>query len=135
DSILAVNRTLNLKMDGPSIYPAIPAEVLAGESIPGKGWPKSPPAEQARRSIYVHIKRSLTVPLLASFDSADTDSTCPVRFATTQPTQALGMVNSAFINEQARVLATYLRQRAGDDPAACVRLALWRTLQREPATM
>ena len=43
------------------------------------------------------------------------------------------MVNSAFINEQARVLAAFLRQRAGDDPAACVRLALWRTLQREPA--
>jgi Protein of unknown function (DUF1549)/Protein of unknown function (DUF1553) len=133
DSVLAVNGSLNPKMYGPSIYPAIPPEVLAGESIPGKGWPTSPPDEQARRSIYVHIKRSLTVPLLASFDGADTDFTCPVRFATTQPTQALGLLNSSFINRQAGVFAAYVHQQAGEDAAAEVRLALRRTLQREPA--
>ena len=47
DSILAVNGTLNLKMFGPSIYPVIPKEVMAGQSVPGKGWrqarPKKPP--------------------------------------------------------------------------------------------
>ena len=35
DSILAVNGTLNPKMFGPSIYPKIPREVLAGQSRPG----------------------------------------------------------------------------------------------------
>ncbi|HLK58952.1 MAG TPA: DUF1549 and DUF1553 domain-containing protein [Chthonomonadaceae bacterium] len=132
DSILAVNGSLNPKMFGPPIYPTIPPEVLAGQSVPGAGWEKSPPEEQTRRSIYIHIKRSLTVPLLARFDAADTDLTCPVRFATTQPTQALSMLNSTFLNDQARIFAASLLKQAGSDPKAQVRLALWRTLQREP---
>jgi hypothetical protein len=132
DSILAVNGSLNLRMGGPGIYPAMPKEVLAGQSMPGSGWGKSTEAEQCRRSVYIHVKRSLIYPIIASFDGADTDSTCPVRFATTQPTQALGMMNSAFVNEQARVFAAYLWKRAGSAPTAQVRLALWRVLQREP---
>src|SRR6185436_8887883 len=84
DSILAVNGSLNKdKMFGPSIYPTIPAEVLAGQSMPGHNWGKSTLEDEARRSIYIHIKRSMAVPIMASFDAADTDFTCPVRFATT----------------------------------------------------
>ena len=133
DSILAVNGSLNkVKMFGPSIYPTIPAEVLAGQSMPGHNWGKSTPEDEARRSIYIHIKRSMTVPIMASFDAADTDFTCPVRFATTQPTQALGLMNSGFVNEQSKRFADFLGKSAGPDAAAQVRLALWRTLQREP---
>jgi hypothetical protein len=134
DSILAVCGNLNLhKVGGPSIYPPIPQEVLAGQSQPGKGWETSSPRERTRRSIYIHVKRSLAVPILAAFDAADTDASCPVRFTTTQPAQALGMLNSDFLNEQAKVFADDLRGKAGDNPAAQVRLALRRTLQREPS--
>lgn len=132
DSILAVNGTLNPKMYGPSIYPAIPAEVLAGQSMPGAGWDKSTPEEQARRSIYIHIKRSLTVPMLASFDVPETDFTCPARNVTTQPTQALSMLNSAFVNEQAGVYADYVGKGAGADRVEQVRFTLRRVFQREP---
>src|SRR5262249_7918163 len=62
DSILAVSGNLNLKMFGPGIYPEIPKEVLAGQSMPGRGWGKSSPEEQARRSVYIHVKRSLLYP-------------------------------------------------------------------------
>ena len=37
DSILAVSGTLNLKMVGPSVYPPIPKEVLAGQSRARQG--------------------------------------------------------------------------------------------------
>jgi hypothetical protein len=132
DSILAVNGTLDPTLFGPSIYPTIPAEVHAGQSIPGYGWPTTPKEKQARRSIYVHVKRSLPLPLLASFDMADTDFTCPVRFATTQPTQALSMLNSAFVGEQAQAFAQSLIKSAPDS-AGRVRLGLRRTLQRTPS--
>jgi hypothetical protein len=133
DSILAVSGNLNAwKMGGPSIYPRISAEVLSGQSRPGSGWRSSPPEEQARRSVYVHVKRSLLVPTLAVFDAADTDATCPVRFTTTQPTQALGLLNGEFANEQAELFAADLRRQAGDDAATQVRLALQRVTQREP---
>ena len=133
DSILAVNRTLNLEtMHGPSIYPEIPPEVLAGQSRPGQNWPTSAHEESRRRSIYIHIKRSLTVPLLAAFDVAETDFSCPVRFVTTQPTQALGMLNSSFLNEQAETFADDVLRDAGTDHTAQVSLALRRVMQREP---
>lgn len=132
DSIHAVNGTLNPKMFGPGFYPEISAEVLAGQSSPGSGWGKSSAEEQARRSIYIHVKRSLITPLLADFDFADTDSSCAARFATTQPTQALGMLNGDFLNGQAAILAGRLKREAGDAPEQQVRLALRLTLNREP---
>ena len=133
DSILAVNDSLNREaMFGPSVYVTIPDEVLAGQSRPGAGWGKSSPADASRRAIYIHVKRSLAVPMIANFDGPDSDASCPARFVTTQPTQALGMLNSAFVNEQATRFASYLRERAGENPEAQVTLALERLLQREP---
>jgi mono/diheme cytochrome c family protein len=133
DSILLVSGQLDTsKIGGPSVYPRISAEVLAGQSRPGDGWALSSPREEARRSVYVHVKRSLIVPILSAFDTADTDASCPVRFATTQPTQALGMLNSEFLNEAARIFAHDVCRLVGDNPAAAVRLALRRVTQREP---
>jgi hypothetical protein len=133
DSVLAVSGNINLtQMGGPSVYPKISAEVHAGQSRPGSGWMRSPPEDQARRSVYVHIKRSLILPIHNAFDAADADSSCPVRFTTTVPTQALAMINGEFLNEQAKVFAETVREHAGDDAAAQIRLALRRAVQREP---
>jgi len=133
DSILAACGNLHLaKQEGPSIYPVIPKEVLAGQSMPGHGWGRSSSEEAASRSVFVHIKRSLAMPLLAAFDAPDPDAPCPVRFATTQPTQALGLINSEFANSQARVFADAALKHAGDQPADQVRYVLRRVLQREP---
>jgi len=133
DSILAVNGALNRdKMFGPSIFTIMPQAVLAGQSRPGSGWGKSSPEERNRRSIYIHIKRSLRPPILVAFDAADPDSTCPVRFSTTQPTQALGMLNSDFIHREATVFAEHLEQTAGNTPREQVETALWRVFQRPP---
>ncbi len=134
DSILAVNGSLNPKMYGPSIYPHIPDEVKAGQSRPGSGWGNSSPEDRARRSVYIHIKRSLIVPIIEAFDGPDVDATCPVRFVTTQPTQILGTLNGEFVNGQAKVFGDFLRKQAPDDPAAQVRTALQRATQREPTT-
>ena len=132
DSVLAVSGVLNAKMYGPGVYPEIPREVMAGQSVPGAGWGKSPPEEQARRSIYVHVKRSLLLPILESFDLPETDRSSPVRFSTTQPTQALGMLNGSFLRDQAALFAARVRKEAGDDPADQVRLALKLATGREP---
>jgi hypothetical protein len=130
DSMLAVSGKLNPKMGGPSIYPMIPPEVLAGQSRPGSGWGKSSPEEASRRSVYVHVKRSLLVPILNIHDQADTDSSCPVRFTTTVPTQALGMLNGEFTNEQASLLAERVVREAPGDLSAQVRRAIRLTTGR-----
>ncbi len=131
DSILWASGSLNqTKMFGPSVYTDIPDEVKAGQSRPGSGWGTSSPEERSRRSIYIHVKRSLRDPLLESFDFPDADQTCPVRFETTQPTQALGLMNSAFIQEQAAAFAACVN--AEWTRSQQVRWILWRVMQRQP---
>ncbi len=132
DSILAVTGQLNPKMYGPGIYPEISDEVKAGQSNPGSGWGKSSPEEQSRRSVYVFVKRSLVLPIFADFDVADTDTTCAARFATTQPTQALGMLNGKFLNDQAAEFAKRLRKDAGNKVEAQATLAYRLALGHEP---
>ena len=132
DSILAVSGSLSLKAAGPSVFPPIPREVMAGQSVPGQGWSTSPPAEAARRSVYVHVKRSLLVPIMATHDAADTDFSCPVRYTTTVPTQALGLLNGSFSNQQAVIFADRLNRDAPGDLAAQVRRAIRLTTAREP---
>lgn len=115
DSVLAVNGRLHLDVGGPSVYPPIPELVLKGQSRPGSGWPVSPAPARYRRSVYIHVKRSLLHPLLEGFDFADTDNTCPVRFATTQPTQALTMLNGEFTGDQAAAFAHRLEDEVPGD--------------------
>jgi mono/diheme cytochrome c family protein len=128
DSIHVASGRFNPLMFGPGVYPALPAEVLATQSVPGAGWGNSSPEDQARRSIYIHAKRTLPVPILADYDVADPDTSCPVRFVTTQPTQALGMMNGDFLHAQAREFAARVRREAGgtnaDQTAAMVRRAI-----------
>jgi mono/diheme cytochrome c family protein len=132
DTILHVNGTLNLKAGGPSIYPIIPREVLAGQSVPGQGWGKSSAEEASRRSIYVYVKRSLQVPILVSHDQADPDSTCPVRYTTTVPTQALGMLNSDFTNDMAAKLANRVEKEKPGEVRAQIARAIRLTTGRVP---
>ncbi len=89
DNVLATTGRLNRSLHGPSIYPKLADEVKAGQSVPGKGWQESSSREASKRSIYIHIKRSLIPPELSNFDFPETDTSCEARFLTTQPAQAL----------------------------------------------
>ena len=132
DSVLLVSGTLNLKMFGPSIYPPLPKEVLATASRPGAAWGNSSETEAARRSVYVHVKRSLRPPMMSNFDVPDTDTPCAVRMTTTVPTQALGMLNSVFMNEQSAKLLARLEREVPDDIAGQVARAIRLTAGRRP---
>jgi len=132
DTVLLVSGNLNLRMGGRSVFTDVPDEVLATASRPGNAWGKSPPAEANRRSVYVKIKRSLLVPILNQFDQADTDSTCPVRFSTTVPTQSLTMLTSQFYNDQAVAFANRMRWEGSVTVEDQVQFGLRMVLCREP---
>ena len=70
--------------------------------------------------------------MLASLDQAETDSPCPVRFATTVPNQSLITLNSDQMQEEALVFAARLQKEAGPELADQVRLVLRPVLTREP---
>jgi hypothetical protein len=133
DASLMASGEFNPAMYGPGYYAKLSKEVLATQSRPGDGWGESTPADQARRSIYIHVKRSLLTPLLTAFDFPDVDSSCEGRFVTTQPGQALAMLHGEFLNEQAGRLATRVANEAGSDARGQVAEAIRFVLQR-PAT-
>jgi hypothetical protein len=120
-------------MGGPSIFVPLPREVVETSSTPKTAWGISPPDEARRRSVYIKVKRSVLVPILASHDFADTDSSCAVRFATTVPTQALTLLNSAFMNEQAAIFARKLERENPGDLSRQIGAGL-RAVTQRPAT-
>lgn len=58
-----------------------------------------------RRSVYAFIDRARLPGVFQTFDFASPDQHSPLRFLTTIPQQALFMMNSPFVVEQARYLA------------------------------
>ena len=90
----------------------------------------------AARSVFVHVKRSLAVPMLAAFDAPDPDAPCPVRFTTTQPTQAPGHAQQRVLSnsQAAKSSPRRLTEKAGADRDRQVTFVLRRVLQRTPTT-
>ena len=140
DSILAVDGTLDRKIGGPSVFPELPVEVIRTSSkydrrtgfIKDGFWKRPKKEYEVRRTIYTFIRRSLLPPMLTSLDLADTDQSCPVRFVTTVPTQALTMLNSKFMADHSKLLAERLKKEAGTNVRDRVTMALHLVTQRQP---
>jgi hypothetical protein len=115
DSILAVSGSLERTTGGPPI--AITD-------------PPFPP----RRTVYGFIDRQNMDDVYRTFDFAVPDATSPKRFVTTVPQQALFLMNSPFIQEQAKRLAESVtrEQSPPGAPLDPVRALYRRVLGRSP---
>ncbi len=84
-----------------------------------------------RRSVYAYIERQNLPGLFRTFDFASPDVSTPQRFYTTVPQQALFLMNSPFIVDQARALAADA-EKASKTPDQQIDLIYERVLQRDP---
>ena len=132
DSMLAVSGRLNARVGGPSMYPEVPKEALAGSSDPDKIWKPFDEADASRRTVYAFLKRSFVVPLLEVLDVCDTTQSSDKRAVTSIAPQALTLFNGEFVNHQARHFADRLRREAGANPDAQIQLAWRLALARPP---
>ena len=132
DSMLAVSGRLNPRLGGPSMYPEVPKEALAGSSDPDKIWKPFDEADASRRTVYAFLKRSFVVPMLEVLDVCDTTQSSDKRAVTSIAPQALTLFNGEFVNRQARHFADRLRREAGPLPADKIQLA-WRLALARPA--
>jgi hypothetical protein len=130
DALLASAGVLQRELFGPSIYPALSADVLQTASRPDQAWGRSSREQARRRSLYVFAKRSLQHPLLSALDQPSPDLPCPERFPTNVPTQALQTLNGAFPAEMAAELAARI-SREHQDRLGRLRAALAASLGRE----
>ena len=101
DAMLSISGQLNFRMYGESARPELPAGLKS--TYAWKADEK--PEDRNRRSVYVFARRNLRLPLLESFDLPDMHNSCPRRANTTTAPQALHLLNSEFVLEQARHLA------------------------------
>jgi len=96
---------------------------VAGSLGPTLGGPSTPTTEarfSTRRTLYGIIDRQNLDGDYRTFDFAVPDATSPRRFVTSVPQQALFLMNSPFLHEQARRLAGAVghEYRDGSHPAA-----------------
>jgi hypothetical protein len=134
DAILADAGTLNPKRFGPAIVPPLGSQELAGLFDAKSKWPITKDASQyTRRSVYLLVRRTFALPMFASFDAPDLMASCPRRFQTTVPTQALTLFNSPFAREQARAMAKRLADDCGNDDVPVVKEA-WLLCFGRPVT-
>jgi hypothetical protein len=133
DAMLAVRGQLNTKMDGPSVFPELPADMLKSGDA---SWPLTKEDdERNRRSVYVFVKRNLRYPFFSVFDSPNRTETCARRNVSTNAPQALFLLNDRTTLEQARAFAGRVLCDVGTQPRAVMerayRLALGRSPDRE----
>ncbi|MCA9051816.1 MAG: DUF1553 domain-containing protein, partial [Planctomycetaceae bacterium] len=114
DRLLFSSGELNATVGGREMYPELSGEVLAGQSRPGLGWEPSPPDQQARRSLYAVVKRSVGDPLTEVFDYSNKTSPLTERPVTTVAPQALLLLHGRFTAQRADHLATQVAADSRD---------------------
>ncbi|MEO6182560.1 MAG: DUF1549 and DUF1553 domain-containing protein [Verrucomicrobiota bacterium] len=128
DSILAVSGKLDLTMGGPGFSFFETNDNYVRVYTPRHEW--SP--DTFRRMVYGTIVRQRTDGVFGVFDCPDAGQIAPKRSTSTTPLQALNLLNSSFIMQQAGFFAARLQKEAGDDSIAQIRRAFALTFQREP---
>ena len=110
DAVLAVGGSLDPTMYGPSILDNTP-----------------------RRSVYLRVKRSELIPFMTMFDAPEPTQSIGERVSTTLPTQALTMMNSPFVRQQAEKLVTRIRPNVEVPLEAAVDRAYQFAFTRQPS--
>jgi len=131
DAMLASSGGINLTIGGPPVFPPLPKELMteANHGI----WKTQPDGPETwRRSVYVYRKRGLAFPMFQVFDLPEQNVTSAARYVSTVPTQALTMLNDAFVLRHAQLFAERVKREAGDDPARQIDRAYRIALTRPP---
>ncbi len=85
-----------------------------------------------RRSVYTRVLRNKRDSLLGTFDSPEQFCSTARRNTTTTPTQALLLMNSAFVEQRAAALGFWIEREAGIHPENRIQQLYRRVLGRPP---
>ena len=105
DSILFVNQRLNFEIGGPGFDFFKTRGGLSGFPPIDEFGPQN-----MRRMIYSHKIRMEPVPVFGVFDCPDAGQPTPRRTQSTTPLQALNLLNSPFVLQQAQALAELIEK-------------------------
>ena len=129
DCVLAASGALDLSMHGPGFTVFQPNDNYVRVYEPKTAWG---PAEW-RRMIYMLKVRMENDAVFGAFDCPDAGQPAPRRTESTTPLQALNLLHSEFVLQQALLFADRVRREAGDEPAAQASRAFQLAFGRLPA--
>ena len=139
DSLLGLAGRLTENVNGPPVWPELPAEILQANPAffddnaeKTKGWYPSTPEQLHVRSLRLVQKRSLKIPFMETFGQPDNFESCTRRVESTGAPQALTLMNSPLTVEAVHAAAARIRRDAGDSPEAQIKRAFTVILQRAP---
>jgi mono/diheme cytochrome c family protein len=138
DAILYGSGQLNTKMFGPPVpvmADAFGQIVIGKENLSaGRPGPVIPmKGEDYRRSVYVQVRRSRPLSVLATFDEPTMEPNCDARKCSTVAPQSLLLMNNEFVIARSEEFAQRVREEAGADPEAQVRRAWELAIGSEPS--
>ena len=123
DSLLGIDGSLDLTMGG-----------ALTESLDSYGFDEAyvHPDETRRRTVYLPIYRNRMPTMLTLFDFADPAASIAARPKTSVAPQGLYFMNSDFVQERARALASHLLQSDEAGDSGRIEKAYWLALTRKP---
>jgi hypothetical protein len=128
DAILSVSGKLDVRMGGPGFDLFEPNTNYVKVYTPKKEFG---PAEW-RRMIYQSRPRMQPDDTFGAFDCPDGGQIAPKRNRSTTPLQALNLLNSPFLVQQAGFFAERLKREAGESPESQARRGFLLAFGREP---
>jgi mono/diheme cytochrome c family protein len=128
DAILWANGALDLRMGGPGYDVFEPNTNYVKVYLPKQSFG---PAEW-RRMVYQNKPRMRQDATFGEFDCPDSSQTTARRNTSTTALQALNLLNSSLIMQQAELFAERLERDAGSDRESQVRRAFWLAFGRAP---
>lgn len=128
DSILAVSGRLDDSMYGPSV-PIFLSEFMSMSRRPGRSGPMN---GDLRRTVYVEVRRNFLSPMMLAFDMPLPDTTFGRRSVSNIPAQALTLMNSPFVVEQAQAWGQHLVESGPTTPEARIEAMYAGALGRSP---
>ncbi len=132
DQALFLSGLLKKQIGGPSVKPYQP-DGLWKEIASETKYEQAKGEDLYRRSLYTFWKRTVTPPLMATFDASPRE-TCIVRETrTSTPLQALALMNDVTFAEAARVFAQRMLVEGGRTDKRRIRFAFQHATGRKPS--
>ena len=129
DAILTASGQIDLE----PVKGSIISKVGNGNIGRGVNIPKDSMNNATHRSVYLPIARNFLPEFLRTFDFAEPSMIVGRRQETTVPAQALFLLNSPFVSDQAIAMAkSILKKSVGSPPERLITTAYERTLSRQP---
>ena len=132
DLYLSVAGLLETRVGGRSFYPPLPAG-MADLGYGGTEWPESYGTDQYRRGLYIFFQRTVPYPMLMTFDSPDSNTSCVRRIRSNTPLQALTLLNGPLFVESARSLGRRILTEAPAGETERIGYAFRLVLARDPS--